>query len=283
MDVKGSRHDLDGRGERRGCALVTGASRGIGAAIARSLAADGWPVAVNYREDADGAEEVVRGIGDQGGTATRFQTDVTNPGEVEELFSALESEYGRVLVLVNNAGAREDQLFTTMRDDAWDRVVDTNLGGAYRAMRRAIMPMTRARFGRIVNVGSIIGARALPGLANYSASKAALEALTRTVAVEVARRGVTVNAVAPGLVETELTADVASLADDASRTIIPCRRAGTPEDVAACVRFLTSDAASYVTGATLVVDGGLSTSLFPLSGAAAASPGSEPEPVQARR
>ncbi|HEX8744239.1 MAG TPA: SDR family NAD(P)-dependent oxidoreductase [Thermoleophilaceae bacterium] len=253
---------------------MTGASRGIGAAIACAIAADGWPVGVNYRADAEGAARVVGAIEAAGGLAVALQGDVTSAGDVARLFETLEERHVRVLVLVNCAGVRSDRLFLTMTDDDWHRVVDTNLNGAYRTIRRALPAMTRARFGRVVSVGSIIGSRPLPGLANYSVSKAALEALTRTVAIEVARRGVTINVVAPGLVETELTSDVATLADEASRTIIPSRRAGTTEDVAACVRFLASPDAGYVTGTTVVVDGGLSASLFPLTRTA------RPEPRQ---
>jgi 3-oxoacyl-[acyl-carrier protein] reductase len=160
---------------------------------------------------------------------------------------------GPVLVLVNNAGTRADALSPQLDDEDWETVIETNLSAAFRATRRALRPMLRARFGRIVNVASIVGPRANAGQANYAASKAGLIGLTRTVAVEVARKGVTVNAVAPGFVETRLTEGVDGLADE-----IPARRVGTPEEVAACVRFLASSEASYVTGTTLTVDGGLS-------------------------
>ena len=257
---------LDGRsGERsRGCALVTGSSRGIGAAIARGLAADGWPIGVNYRADEPGADATAAAIEADGGRAIAVQGDVADAPAVDAMFVALEEQLGPVLVLVNNAGTRADQLFAAIGDDEWAPTLDTNLTGAYRTMRRSLRGMSRARFGRIVNVTSIIGHRPLPGLAAYAASKAALEGLTRNVAIEVARRGVTVNAVAPGVVDTELTSDIQGLKDAATRSTIPARRAGTPEDVAACVRFLASEPAAYVTGATLVVDGGLSACLFPL-------------------
>ena len=237
-----------------GAALVTGASRGIGAAIAKELAGDGWPVAVNYRGDRKGAERVVQEIERQGGRAVALQADVADPGAADALVEHVERELGPVLVLVNNAGTRADALSPQIDDEAWSRVLETNLSGAFRLTRRALPPMIRQRFGRIVNVASVVGQRANPGQANYAASKAGLEALTRTVACEVARRNVTVNAVAPGLVETELTAGLG----DGPLDAVPARRAGTPEEVAACVRFLTSDEASYVTGATLTVDGGLS-------------------------
>jgi 3-oxoacyl-[acyl-carrier protein] reductase len=238
-----------------GCALVTGAARGIGAATARALAEAGWPVGINYRSDADGAEAVAREIEQSGGRARAIQADVADPAAIDELFGELESGLGQVLVLVNNAGTRADALSPQLGDEEWETVIETNLSAAFRVTRRALRPMLRARFGRIVNVASIVGMRANAGQANYAASKAGLIALTRTVAVEVARRGVTVNAVAPGFVETRLTEGIGAngLVDS-----IPARRVGTAEEVAACVRFLASPEASYVTGTTLTVDGGLS-------------------------
>jgi 3-oxoacyl-[acyl-carrier protein] reductase len=238
----------------RGCALVTGAARGIGAATARALADAGWPVGINYRTDADGAGEVVGEIESAGGRALAINADVTDPAAVDDLFGRLEAELGPVLVLVNNAGVRADGLSPQLADEDWQKVIETNLSAAFRSTRRALRPMLRARFGRIVNVASIVGPRANAGQANYAASKAGLIGFTRTVAVEVARRGVTVNAVAPGFVETRLTDGVGNGLVDS----IPARRVGTAEEVAACVRFLASPEASYVTGTTLTVDGGLS-------------------------
>ncbi len=233
---------------------MTGASRGIGAAIARSLAADGWPVGVNYRSDEEGAERVVAEIEEAGGKALAIQADVSDEDAPDELFKTLEEHFGGpVLVLVNNAGVRADALSPQIDDEAWARVLDTNLSAAFRTTRRALKPMMRARFGRIVNIASVVGQRANPGQANYAASKAGLVALTATVAAEVARRSITVNAVAPGFVETDMTDGIG----DALLEAVPARRAGTPEEVAACVRFLASDEAAYVNGTTLTVDGGM--------------------------
>jgi 3-oxoacyl-[acyl-carrier protein] reductase len=244
---------VSGNGHPDGAALVTGASRGIGAAIARSLAAEGWPVTVNYRSDADGAASVVETIEGNGGRAISVQADVAEPDAPDALFARVEEELGPVLVLVNNAGVRADGLSPQLDDEDWSTVLDTNLSAAFRTTRRALRPMIRARFGRVINIASIVGQRANPGQANYAASKAGLVAFTKTVAAEVARRQVTVNAVAPGLVETEMTE---GLGEELLKAV-PARRAGTPDDVAACVRFLASQEAGYVTGACLTVDGGL--------------------------
>jgi 3-oxoacyl-[acyl-carrier protein] reductase len=238
-----------------GCALVTGSSRGIGAAIAKTLAADGWPVGVNYRSDEEGAAAVVGEIIQSGGRALALQGDVADPDAVDALFQKLEEAFGPVLVLVNNAGVRADGLSMQLDDEEWEHVLATNLSGAFRTTRRGLKNMMRARYGRVINVASVVGGvRGNPGQANYAASKAGLVGLTRTVAAEVARKGVTVNAVAPGLVETELSEGI-----DQQRFLenVPARRAGTTDEVAACVRFLASDEASYVTGTTLTVDGGL--------------------------
>jgi 3-oxoacyl-[acyl-carrier protein] reductase len=238
---------------RDGCAIVTGGSRGIGAATARMLAADGWPVAINYASNEDAAKAVAADCD----KAITVQGDIGDPATADALFKTAEDELGGpVLVLVNNAGVTRDNLSPALTDDEWDVVVNTNLTGAFRLTRRALRPMIRARFGRIVNVASVVGQRANPGQANYAAAKAGLVGFTKTVAAEVARRGVTVNAVAPGFIATDMTSGLSE--DNDLLKHVPARRAGTPEEVAACVRFLASEDAGYVTGATLTVDGGLS-------------------------
>jgi 3-oxoacyl-[acyl-carrier protein] reductase len=237
-----------------GCALVTGGSRGIGAAIARGLAADGWPVAVNYNSGADAARGVVAEIESAGGRAFAIQGDVRDPAVPERIFESVEAEFGvPVLALVNNAGISRDNLSPSLTDEEWDAVIDTNLTAAFRFTRRALKTMMRARTGRIVNIASVVGLRANPGQSNYAAAKAGLIQFTRTAAIEVARRGITINAVAPGWIETDMTAGV----NQDLLNAVPARRAGTPTEVAACVRFLVSDQATYVTGAVLTVDGGL--------------------------
>ncbi len=234
-------------------ALVTGASRGIGAAIARALAEEGFSIGVNYRADVEGANRTVEEIEQAGGQAMALQGDVAN-GACDELFSELEERFGPTLVLVNNAGIRADGISLQLTDDDWEKVLQTNLTAAFRLTRKALRGMLRARYGRVVNIASVSGPRANVGQANYAAAKAGLIGLTKTISAEVARKGVTVNAIAPGFIETSMTTDVPAEVLKA----IPARRSGKPEEVAACVRFLASDAASYVTGTTLFVDGGLS-------------------------
>jgi 3-oxoacyl-[acyl-carrier protein] reductase len=236
-------------------ALVTGASKGIGAAVAIALAEDGWNVGVNYRSDKEGAERTVKAIEEAGGKAIAIEGDVADANGVpDELISKLEEELGPVLALVNNAGITADGLAIQLEDEDWDKVIDTNLTAAFRMTRRAMRPMIKARFGRIINIASVVGPRANAGQANYAAAKAGLIGLTKTVAAEVARRGVTVNAVAPGFIATDMTEEL----PDAVLDAVPAKRVGTPEEVAAAVRFLASDDAGYVTGSTLFVDGGMS-------------------------
>jgi 3-oxoacyl-[acyl-carrier protein] reductase len=235
-------------------ALVTGASKGIGAAIAKALAADGWQVAVNYRSDEAGAKAIVDAIREAGGTAKAFHGDVSN-GDSKAFIKTVGDELGPVLALVNNAGVARDNIALQLTDEDWDVVIGTNLSPAFRLTRDALRGMIKARYGRVVNIASVVGPRANAGQSNYAAAKAGLIGMTKTIAAEVARRGVTVNAVAPGFISTDMTAE---LATDEIVKAIPARRQGTPEEVAAAVKFLASDDAGYVTGTTLYVDGGMS-------------------------
>jgi 3-oxoacyl-[acyl-carrier protein] reductase len=235
-------------------ALVTGGSRGIGAAIARALADDGWAVAVTYRSSAAGAASTVEAIEAGGGRAAAVEADVTDAAAAEHaLAQAAALLDGPLLALVNNAGIRDDDLAVSLDDERWQAVIDTNLTAGFRLTRQALRPMIRARYGRIVNIASIVGPRANAGQSSYAAAKAGLIGFTKTVAHEVARRGVTVNAVAPGFVATDMTADLPAAVLES----VPARRAAEPDEIAAAVRFLASDAASYVTATTLYVDGGL--------------------------
>jgi 3-oxoacyl-[acyl-carrier protein] reductase len=235
-----------------GCALVTGAARGIGAASALALARQNpeRPICINYGSDAEGAAQTVAAIEEIGGRAIALQGDVSDRADVERLVTeAAEKLEGPVLVM------RADGLLRQIGDEDWQRVLDVNLTGAYNTIHATLGAMLRSRWGRIVNIASVVGPRANAGQANYAASKAGLIGLTKTVAVEVARRGITVNAVAPGLVQTKLTED---LEDGSLLEKVPAKRPGEAEEIAACVAFLASDGASYVTGTTLTVDGGLS-------------------------
>jgi len=234
-------------------ALVTGASKGIGAAIARALAEDGWAVGVNYRSDEAGAKATVEAIEQAGGRAYALHGDVGSDGKA--LLKQLGDELGPVLALVNNAGVARDGLAIQLEDEDWDAVIATNLSAAFRLTRDALRGMIKARYGRIVNIASVVGPRANAGQSNYAAAKAGLIGMTKTIAHEVARRGVTINAVAPGFIATDMTSE---LKTDEIVKAIPARRQGTPEEVAAAVRFLASDQAGYVTGSTLYVDGGMS-------------------------
>jgi 3-oxoacyl-[acyl-carrier protein] reductase len=246
--------DADVSRPENATALVTGASKGIGAAIARALASDGWNVGVNYRSDKAGAEETVKAIEDAGGKAVAVHADVTN-GDPKALIGEVEEALGPVLALVNNAGVARDGLALQLSDEDWDVVIGTNLSPAFKLTRDALRGMIKARYGRVVNIASVVGTKANVGQSNYAAAKAGLIGMTKTIAAEVARRGVTVNAVAPGFIATDMTAE---LPTDEIAKVIPARRLGTPEDVAAAVRYLASEDAGYVTGTTLYVDGGIS-------------------------
>ena len=235
-------------------ALVTGGGRGIGAAVAQALAADGWAVALTYRASStEPRRPSTRSKRPVVARSRSRQTSPTPRSPTRRSPKPRRSSTARFSALVNNAGIRDDDLVVSLDDERWQTVIDTNLTAAFRLTRAALRPMIRARYGRVVNVASIVGPRANAGQSSYAAAKAGLIGFTKTAAHEVARRGVTVNAVAPGFVATDMTADLpASVLDG-----VPARRAGTPDEVAACVRFLASEAASYVTATTLYVDGGL--------------------------
>ena len=238
-------------------ALVTGASRGIGRAVAIELGRLGHPVACGYGSDADAAAETVAAVEAHGAKALAVSVDICDVDAVDTAFGEIEGSLGPVEVLVNNAGITRDGLLARMSDEQWSAVVDTNLGGAFHTIRRATPKMMRARYGRIVNISSVSGQMGTPGQANYSAAKAGLLGLSRAVARELASRGITCNVVAPGPIVTAMTYAMPADWREAIQATVPLGRLGTPEDVAAVVGFLCLDAAGYVTGALVPVDGGL--------------------------
>jgi len=238
-------------------ALVTGGSRGIGKAIAMRLAGDGHSVAVNFTTNALAADGVVDAITAAGGTAVALQADVGDTEAVAAMFGEIEERLGRVGILVNNAGITRDDLLMRMGPDAWDEVIQTNLRSVYLCTRAAMRGMLRLKWGRIISLSSVSGISGNPGQANYAASKAAIIGFSKSVAREIGSRNITVNVVAPGFIETDMTEQ---LGDEVAGQVIAqvaLGRLGKPEEIAAAVGYLASDDAAYITGQTLVVDGGL--------------------------
>jgi len=238
-------------------AIVTGGSRGIGRAIALKLASLGAKVVVNYRVNAEAAQEVVEAIKAQGGEAIAVQADVRNADDAKRLVQTAQSTYGRLDILVNNAGIHRDNLLVRMSEEDWDAVMDTNLRGTFNCTKAAMRPMMKQRYGRIVNITSVSGLAGNPGQANYSAAKAGLVGFTKAVAKEVGPRKITVNAIAPGYITTDQTAYLPEEWKAKAIEMTPLGRAGSPEDIANAVAFLVSDEAGFVTGVVLRVDGGL--------------------------
>ncbi len=236
--------------------IVTGASRGIGREIATQFGAKGAKVACVATSEA-GAAGTVEAITSAGGEAKAYGCDVSDSAAVEALFASISADFGTPSVLVNNAGITRDTLMMRMKDEDWDRVLDINLKGAFLCIRAATKPMMKARYGRIVNITSIVGQSGAAGQVNYSASKAGLIGMTKSVAKELGSRGITCNAVAPGFIETDMTHDLPAEFKETVIKNAPAGRLGSGSDIAAAVLFLASDDASYITGQTLTVDGGL--------------------------
>ncbi len=238
-------------------ALVTGASRGIGRACALALAQSGAQVVINYRGQQQAADALVAQIEQAGGKAIAVQADVSQADDVERLVKATTDAFGRLDILINNAGITRDNLLLRMKDAEWDDVLNTNLRGTFLLTKAVLRPMMKARWGRIISISSVVGLTGNAGQANYAAAKAGLIGFTKSVAREMASRSITANVVAPGFIDTDITKDLSDDIKTAVVNTIPAGRFGQPDDVAAVVAFLASDHAAYITGQTLAVDGGM--------------------------
>jgi 3-oxoacyl-[acyl-carrier protein] reductase len=238
-------------------ALVTGASRGIGRAIVEQLAAEGASVVINYARDSQGAEEVVAAITAAGGKATAVQADVSDFAAAADLVKQTVTLYGKLDILVNNAGTTRDQLLLRLSEENWDEVIKVNLKSVFNCSKAAVRVMLKKKYGRIINISSVSGVAGNPGQTNYSASKAGMIGFTKSLAREMAAAAITVNAVAPGFVPTQLTEEISAELRDATLKMIPLGRWGKASEVAATVAFLASDDAAYITGQTINVDGGM--------------------------
>ncbi|WP_412520339.1 3-oxoacyl-[acyl-carrier-protein] reductase [Staphylococcus simulans] len=238
-------------------ALVTGASRGIGRSIALQLAEEGYNVAVNYAGNKDKAEAVVAEIKDKGVEAFAIQANVANPDEVKDMIQEVVKQFGSLDVLVNNAGITRDNLLMRMKEQEWDDVINTNLKGVFNCIQKATRQMMKQRSGAIINLSSVVGAVGNPGQANYVATKAGVIGLTKTAARELASRGITVNAVAPGFIVSDMTDALNDELKDQMKSQIPLGRFGEDTDIANTVAFLASDKAKYITGQTIHVNGGM--------------------------
>jgi 3-oxoacyl-[acyl-carrier protein] reductase len=239
-------------------AIVTGGSRGIGRGIVKAFGREGAKVAFLYKGNRQAAEALAAEVMQAGGVAKAYQGDVTDHDAALKIVEAVETEWGPVQILVNNAGVIRDGLFVAMKLDEWNVVMQTNMGGTFNFCHAVAMKLARQRRGRIINISSVAAEHTNPGQTNYAASKGAINAFTRALAMELAGRGVTVNAIAPGFIETDMSANVRNKAGDLIKKMIPLKRLGQPEDVANVAVFLASADAAYITGQILTVDGGLS-------------------------
>lgn len=238
-------------------AFVSGGSRGIGRAIALHLAELKVNVLINYLSNTDAANETIDLIKERGGTAYAYSFDISSFDAVQQVFKGILEQFGRIDYLINNAGITRDSLVVTLKEDDWDRVLDVNLKGVYNCTRAVAKTMIKQRYGRIVNITSVVGVIGNVGQANYAASKAGIIGFSKTVAKELAPRGITVNAIAPGFIETEMTENLPAAVRENLLSQIPLTRFGKPQEIAQVVEFLLSDAANYITGQVIHVNGGL--------------------------